>query len=46
MSTPGTPDTPGTPAPAAPEASPPLKRALGPKLLILFVIGDILGTGI
>ncbi|GAA2949100.1 APC family permease [Streptomyces enissocaesilis] len=24
----------------------PLKRALGPKLLILFVIGDILGTGI
>ncbi|MGR8010160.1 APC family permease [Streptomyces hypolithicus] len=35
-----------------PDASPPpvdetpLKRALGPKLLILFVIGDILGTGI
>uniref|UniRef100_A0AAU1LRS7 APC family permease n=1 Tax=Streptomyces sp. NBC_00148 TaxID=2903626 RepID=A0AAU1LRS7_9ACTN len=25
---------------------PPLKRAIGPKLLILFVIGDILGTGI
>ncbi|MFB7652589.1 MULTISPECIES: APC family permease [unclassified Streptomyces] len=24
----------------------PLKRAIGPKLLILFVIGDILGTGI
>ncbi|NEB68580.1 amino acid permease, partial [Streptomyces fulvissimus] len=23
-----------------------LKRAIGPKLLILFVIGDILGTGI
>ncbi|MCX4823603.1 APC family permease [Streptomyces sp. NBC_01142] len=32
----------------APEASgdTPLKRAIGPKLLILFVIGDILGTGI
>ena len=29
-----------------PGAEPPLKRALGPKLLILFVIGDILGTGI
>ncbi len=29
-----------------PDGSPPLKRALGPKLLILFVIGDILGTGI
>ncbi|MEU0227468.1 APC family permease [Streptomyces sp. NPDC006284] len=26
--------------------SPSLKRAIGPKLLILFVIGDILGTGI
>ncbi|MFJ8924503.1 APC family permease [Streptomyces sp. NPDC102415] len=25
---------------------PPLRRAIGPKLLILFVIGDILGTGI
>ncbi|MFJ2294287.1 APC family permease [Streptomyces sp. NPDC087894] len=25
---------------------PPLKRAIGPRLLILFVIGDILGTGI
>ncbi|MFD4211268.1 APC family permease, partial [Micromonospora tulbaghiae] len=32
--------------PEAPEGSPPLKRALGPKLLILFVVGDILGTGI
>ncbi|MFF8846610.1 APC family permease [Streptomyces sp. NPDC015127] len=29
-----------------PDGSPPLKRAIGPKLLILFVIGDILGTGI
>jgi amino acid transporter len=25
---------------------PPLKRAIGPKLLLFFVIGDILGTGI
>lgn len=29
-----------------PRDEPPLKRAIGPKLLILFVIGDILGTGI
>ncbi|MFC5805527.1 APC family permease [Streptomyces formicae] len=29
-----------------PEDQPSLKRAIGPKLLILFVIGDILGTGI
>ncbi|MET9107894.1 APC family permease [Streptomyces zhihengii] len=28
------------------DGSPSLKRAIGPKLLILFVIGDILGTGI
>ena len=28
------------------DAGTPLKRAIGPKLLILFVIGDILGTGI
>ncbi|TXS55489.1 APC family permease [Streptomyces sp. t39] len=28
------------------EGSPSLKRAIGPKLLVLFVIGDILGTGI
>jgi amino acid transporter len=35
--------TAGTPAPAE---EPGLKRAIGPKLLILFVIGDILGTGI
>ncbi|MFI9584107.1 APC family permease [Streptomyces sp. NPDC052236] len=32
--------------PEAPELETPLKRAIGPKLLILFVIGDILGTGI
>ncbi|WP_455358965.1 APC family permease [Streptomyces sp. SYSU K21746] len=31
---------------AAPPQEPGLKRAIGPKLLILFVIGDILGTGI
>ncbi len=29
-------------APAAPE----LKRAIGPKLLLLFIVGDILGTGV
>ncbi|WP_274559308.1 APC family permease [Streptomyces spiramyceticus] len=34
------------PASAPPDDETPLKRALGPKLLILFVIGDILGTGI
>ncbi|WP_338672370.1 APC family permease [Streptomyces sp. SCSIO 30461] len=31
---------------ASEEQQPSLKRAIGPKLLILFVIGDILGTGI
>jgi basic amino acid/polyamine antiporter, APA family len=41
LSTTGT--TAGAPAPAE---EPGLKRVLGPKLLILFVIGDILGTGI
>lgn len=40
------------PNPPLPETSPadeqrtPLKRAIGPNLLILFIIGDILGTGI
>lgn len=34
--------TPTTDGPAQPE----LKRAIGPKLLLFFVIGDILGTGI
>ncbi|MEV6649401.1 APC family permease [Streptomyces sp. NPDC051219] len=38
MSTPG--------APAAPPQQPALKRVISSKLLILFVIGDILGTGI
>ncbi|MDI3421936.1 APC family permease [Streptomyces luteolus] len=39
--------TDSTAAGPVPEPSqPPLKRAIGPKLLILFVIGDILGTGI
>ncbi|WP_307852601.1 APC family permease [Glaciihabitans sp. dw_435] len=28
------------------EAQPELKRAIGPRLLLLFIIGDILGTGI
>ncbi|MFF1381780.1 APC family permease [Streptomyces sp. NPDC058308] len=37
----------GTPSTApAPEEDGALHRAIGPKLLILFVIGDILGTGI
>ncbi|HWU12052.1 MAG TPA: APC family permease [Streptomyces sp.] len=31
---------------STPPGGPALKRAIGPKLLILFVIGDILGTGI
>lgn len=34
------------PAPGDETGQPALKRAIGPKLLILFVIGDILGTGI
>ncbi len=29
-----------------PIGQPPLKRAIGPKLLLFFVVGDILGTGI
>ena len=33
-------------ASAQPDAQPELKRAIGPKLLLFFVIGDILGTGI
>lgn len=32
--------------PTPPSGEPALHRAIGPKLLILFVIGDILGTGI
>ncbi len=39
-------ESPTTGDPDNPGGSPPLKRALGTKLLILFVIGDILGTGI
>src|SRR5688572_10235422 len=32
---------------AEPSVEPPeLKRALGPKLLLLFIVGDILGTGV
>lgn len=41
---PGEPTGPDEPRGATP--APPLKRAIGPKLLLLFVIGDILGTGI
>jgi basic amino acid/polyamine antiporter, APA family len=33
-------------APRTPAAQPPLTRAIGPKLLLLFIVGDILGTGI
>ncbi len=29
-----------------PGAEPKLKRAIGPKLLLLFIVGDILGTGV
>jgi amino acid transporter len=32
--------------PRVPTEQPELKRAIGPKLLLLFIIGDILGTGI
>ncbi|MGH3323481.1 MAG: APC family permease [Streptomyces sp.] len=35
-----------TPADPGHVDSTPLKRAIGPRLLILFIIGDILGTGI
>src|ERR1700754_493291 len=35
-----------TPAQTAPRDQPELKRAIGPKLLLFFVVGDILGTGI
>jgi basic amino acid/polyamine antiporter, APA family len=34
------------PPPGTPEQKPELKRAIGPKLLFFFVIGDVLGTGI
>lgn len=40
------PSTEATPQAPDADGSPSLKRAIGPKLLILFVIGDILGTGI
>ncbi|TWJ15237.1 amino acid/polyamine/organocation transporter (APC superfamily) [Stackebrandtia albiflava] len=40
--------TPTPPVTLAPEEPPPteLKRAIGPGLLLLFIVGDILGTGI
>ncbi|WP_069816217.1 APC family permease [Streptomyces sp. TP-A0874] len=40
------PASPPTATPTESESGTPLKRAIGPKLLILFVVGDILGTGI
>ncbi|MFI0423142.1 APC family permease [Spongiactinospora sp. 9N601] len=33
-------------SPAAVAEPVPLKRAIGPKLLVLFIVGDILGTGV
>ncbi len=33
-------------APSQPGSQPELKRVIGPKLLLFFVVGDILGTGI
>ncbi|MGA5008497.1 APC family permease [Streptomyces koyangensis] len=42
----GSPGNPPEEQAGSPAGEPPLKRAIGPKLLILFVIGDILGTGI
>ncbi|MFD1721566.1 APC family permease [Amnibacterium endophyticum] len=35
-----------TSAPAQAQHQPELKRAIGPRLLLLFIIGDILGTGV
>ncbi len=35
-----------TPAPVATDAEPSLHRVMGPWLLLLFIVGDILGTGI
>ncbi|MCZ8254561.1 MAG: amino acid permease, partial [Polaromonas sp.] len=34
------------PAGATPSAEPSLHRVMGPWLLLLFIVGDILGTGI
>src|ERR1044071_5233497 len=34
------------PAPADPKVEPSLHRVMGPWLLLLFIVGDILGTGI
>ncbi|HEY8373201.1 MAG TPA: APC family permease [Pseudonocardiaceae bacterium] len=36
----------GSTAAAGGSGQPPLKRVIGPKLLLFFVVGDILGTGI
>ncbi|MFE4054000.1 APC family permease [Streptomyces sp. YIM B13518] len=38
-------DLPGSSAPSA-EGQPELKRVMGPGLLLLFIVGDVLGTGI
>lgn len=34
------------PAPAPDEGTPGLKRSIGPRLLLLFILGDVLGAGI
>lgn len=38
--------SPPTPAEAGNDGQPALKRVMGPGLLLLFIVGDILGTGI
>lgn len=35
-----------TPPPAGPRGEPQLRRVMGPGLLLLFIVGDILGTGV
>ena len=35
-----------SPSTGTPETEPELKKVMGPKLLLLFIVGDILGTGI
>lgn len=47
MRIPRPPGAPGAPPPVPADGDgSPLKRVIGPKLLLLFVVGDILGTGI
>src|SRR5512147_614501 len=39
-------DTPAAGTATTEAGQPELKRAIGPKLLLLFIVGDILGTGV